>query len=86
MEFAFEQLRHHLRHNDFARAFDDAMQMLEKKIPQGCVIPDDNYDWTVKMIDECIVDTYALAKFKTNRQASYASYSSIPQANSTSSS
>lgn len=43
------------------------MVMCEKKIPQGCIIPDDNYDWSCKMIDECIVDTWALAKFKPQK-------------------
>jgi len=41
--------------------------MFENKIPQGCIIPDDNYDWTCKMIDECVVDSWALAKFKPQR-------------------
>lgn len=34
-------------------------------MPQGCNVPDENYDWTAKMVDECIVDSWALAKFKT---------------------
>eukprot|EP00347_Sterkiella_histriomuscorum_P020695 403336831 len=68
MEFYFEQLRHHLRNGDQMRALDDAMTMCERKLPQGCNIPDDNHDWTAKMADECIVDTWALAKFKTQRQ------------------
>jgi other hect domain ubiquitin protein ligase E3 len=67
MDFYFEQLRHHLRGCDTVKAFEDAMVMLERKIPQGCIIPDDNYDWTCKMIDECIVDSWALAKFKSRR-------------------
>ena len=49
------------------RALDDAMTMCERKLPQGCNIPDDNHDWTAKMADECIVDTWALAKFKSQR-------------------
>ena len=67
MEFYFEQLRHHLRHGDSQKALEDALTMCEKKMPQGCVVPDDNYDWTAKMIDECIVDSWALAKFKSSR-------------------
>ena len=75
MNFYFEQLRHHLRSCDTVKAFDDAMTMLERRIPQGCVIPDDNYDWTCKMIDECIVDSWALAKFKPQRVSSTGSSS-----------
>lgn len=67
MEFYFEQLRHHLRNGDSHRALEDALTMCEKKMPQGCTPPDDNYDWTSKMPDECIVDSWALAKFKTQR-------------------
>jgi hypothetical protein len=47
------------------------MTMCERKMPQGVVIPDETYDWTAKMIDECIVDTWALAKFKSSRHATY---------------
>ena len=65
MEFYFEQLRHHLRHGDAQKALEDALTMCERKMPQGCNVPDDNYDWTAKMVDECIVDSWALAKFKT---------------------
>ena len=64
MEFYFEQLRHHLRNGDQMRALDDAMTMCERKLPQGCQIPDESHDWTAKMSDECIVDTWALAKIK----------------------
>lgn len=69
MEFYFEQLRHHLRNGDQAKALDDAMTMCERKMPQGCTPPDDNYDWTSKMPDECIVDSWALAKFKQGRSS-----------------
>jgi hypothetical protein len=67
MEFYFEQLRHHLRNGDSVKALDDAMTMCEKKMPQGCIVPDEHYDWTCKMIEECVVDTWALAKFKPPR-------------------
>lgn len=69
MEFYFEQLRFHLRNGDQIRALEDAMTMCEKKMPQGCNVPDENYDWTCKMIDECLVDTWALAKFKAPKGA-----------------
>ncbi|CDW79829.1 hect domain and rcc1-like domain-containing protein [Stylonychia lemnae] len=67
MEFYFEQLRHHLRSGEQIQALDDAMTMCEKKMPQGCNPPDDNHDWSSKMADECIVDSWALAKLKTQR-------------------
>lgn len=67
MEFYFEQLRHHLRNGDSQKALEDALTMCERKLPQGCTVPDENYDWTSKMIDECIVDSWALAKFRTAR-------------------
>jgi hypothetical protein len=67
MEYSMEQLRSHLRKGDSGSALRDAMIMFENKIPQGCVIPDDNYDWTCKMIDECTVDSWALAKLKPQR-------------------
>lgn len=67
MEMYFEQLRHHLRNGDSVRALEDAMTMWERKVPQGTHIPDDNHDWTCKMIDECVVDSWALAKFKPPR-------------------
>lgn len=38
-------------------------------MPQGCTVPDEHYDWTSKMIDECIVDSWALAKFKPVRHS-----------------
>jgi len=44
--------------------------MCEKKLPQGCNPPDENYDWTSKMADECIVDSWALAKLKIQRPSS----------------
>lgn len=45
------------------------MTMCEKKMPQGCNVPDENYDWTCKMIDECLVDTWALARLKAPKGA-----------------
>lgn len=54
-----------MRHGDAQKALEDALTMCERKMPQGCNVPDDNYDWTAKMVDECIVDSWALAKFKT---------------------
>ena len=38
--------------------------MLENKLPNGLVIPDENQDWSYKIIDECIVGNWLLAKIK----------------------
>jgi len=35
MEFAFEQLRFPLRHGDHQKAYEEAMIMLENRIPAG---------------------------------------------------
>ena len=64
MEFAFEQLRFPLRHGDQQKALEEALIMLEKKIPAGCIIPDDSYDWSAKMPEECIVGSWFLVKLQ----------------------
>ena len=64
MEFAFEQLRFPLRHGDQQKALEEALIMLEKKLPAGCVIPDDSYDWSAKMPEECIVGSWFLVKLQ----------------------
>jgi hypothetical protein len=38
--------------------------MLENKIPNGLVIPDENQDWSSKIIEECIVGNWLLSKIK----------------------
>ena len=38
------------------------MIMCEKKIPAGCIIPDENHDWTAKVPEECIVGTWCTSK------------------------
>jgi len=45
-------------------AMQDTMTLLEHRLPQGLVIPDENHDWSTKIIDECIVGNWALAKIK----------------------
>jgi len=64
MELSFEQLRYHLRQGNQANAMEEAMVMCEKKMPQGCTVPDDNHDWTAKMVEECVVGSWAIAKLK----------------------
>mmetsp|Transcript_1514 Transcript_1514/g.1801 ORF Transcript_1514/g.1801 Transcript_1514/m.1801 type:complete len:123 (+) Transcript_1514:1233-1601(+) len=62
MEFAFEQLRFPLRHGDQNKALEEALIMCEKNMPKGCVIPDNSYDWSAKMPEECIVGSWFLVK------------------------
>lgn len=62
MNYYFEQLRHHLRQGDQRAAIADAMVLWENKVPNGVVLPSENTDWTAKVADECIVDSWALAK------------------------
>lgn len=38
--------------------------MLENKLPNGLVIPDENYDWSAKIIEECMVGSWLLSKIK----------------------
>lgn len=38
--------------------------MWEKQMPAGTVIPNDNFDWCAKIVDECLVGTWAQAKLK----------------------
>ena len=61
-KFYFEQVRHYLRRNDAANAITDLMVMLDQKVPQGMVIPDESHDWSFKIIDECICEQFLLAK------------------------
>lgn len=47
----------------------DAMEMWERKIPNGVILPCETTDWSAKVADECIVDTWAKANviFSKNR-------------------
>ena len=48
------------------------MVLWEKKVPNGVILPNENIDWTAKVADECIVDSWALAKItfsKSNSQS-----------------
>jgi hypothetical protein len=72
MNYYFEQVRHHLRQGDQRAAISDAMTLWEQKIPQGVVLPAENTDWTAKVADEGIVDTWALAKINFSKSAGQA--------------
>ena len=47
---------------------NDAMTLWENKIPGGVILPHENTDWTAKVADECIVDSWVLAKLTSSRQ------------------
>ena len=69
MNYYFEQLRHHLRGGDERQAIADAMTLWEQKVPQGVLLPAQNTDWTAKVADEGIVDTWALAKINFSKSS-----------------
>ena len=62
MELYFEQLRSHLRRGDQYAALQDALVMCEKKMPAGAHVPDEKYDWSARMPEECIVGSWFLVK------------------------
>ena len=45
-------------------AIADTMVLLERRLPANLYIPDENYDWSAKIIDECIVGNWYLSKIK----------------------
>lgn len=51
------------------------MILWENKIPNGVILPSENTDWTAKVADECIVDTWALAKINFSKQTQFNSSS-----------
>lgn len=67
MQYYFEQIRHHLRQGDQRAAIADALVLWENKVPNGVILPNENTDWNAKVADECIVDTWALAKISLAR-------------------
>jgi hypothetical protein len=70
MDYAFEQIRHHLRRGDQRAALTDALVLWEHKVPAGVALPSENADWTAKVADECIVDSWALAKLTFSKSTS----------------
>jgi hypothetical protein len=70
MIFYFEQIRHHLRQGDQRAALGDAMTLWENKVPNGVNLPSENTDWTAKVADECMVDSWALAKISFSKSSS----------------
>jgi hypothetical protein len=73
MVFYFEQLREWLRKGDSAKALQDALVMCEGKMPHGCIIRDQSYDWSVYIPQQCIIGTWAAATlaFRNDAQSSH---------------
>jgi len=46
------------------------MTLWENKVPNGVILPSENTDWTANVADECIVDTWALAKINFSKSGS----------------
>ena len=44
------------------------MILWENKIPNGVILPCETVDWTAKVADECIVDSWAVAKINFSKQ------------------
>jgi len=76
MNYYFEQIRHHLRQGDQRSAIADALVLWENKVPNGVALPSENTDWTAKVADECIVDSWALAKISFSKASAGAGQSS----------
>jgi hypothetical protein len=76
MNYYFEQIRHHLRQGDQRSAIADALVLWENKVPNGVILPSENTDWTAKVADECIVDSWALAKISFSRTSAGSSQNS----------
>jgi hypothetical protein len=66
-----------LRQGEAANAISDAMKMLENKLPNGLVIPDENQDWSAKIIEECIVGNWLLCKIKHRASSESSQFSMV---------
>jgi hypothetical protein len=51
--------------------------MLENKLPNGLVIPDDSHDWSAKIIEECIVGNWLLSKIKQRGSSESSQFSML---------
>ena len=78
MNYYFEQIRHHLRQGDQRSAIADALVLWENKVPSGVALPSENTDWTAKVADECVVDSWALAKLSFSKATAAAGQGGAP--------
>ena len=66
-ETAVEQVRHRLRSNDIRTATVDAAVLFDRDF-ENIKIPGKETDWSANILDECVVDTWVLAKLKRDRR------------------
>jgi len=68
----FEQLRQPLRKGDHHKAAEIAYILCDQRLPNGCVLPDPNHDWSTISIEEVNLGTWAIANIssKQNRNIS----------------
>jgi len=55
----FEQLRQPLRKGDQAKAAEIAYILCDQRLPNGCVLPDANHDWSTISVEEIVLGTWA---------------------------
>ena len=72
MILGFEQIRHYLRQGNPQRALEEVMFMGNNRLHPGVNLPSENTDWTAKVVEECIIDSWALAKLTFSKSASQA--------------
>ncbi len=63
----FEQLRQPLRKGDQTKAAEIAYILCDQRLPNGCVLPDANHDWSTISVEEINLGTWAIANL-TNKQ------------------
>mmetsp|Transcript_5971 Transcript_5971/g.5268 ORF Transcript_5971/g.5268 Transcript_5971/m.5268 type:complete len:372 (+) Transcript_5971:3382-4497(+) len=65
----FEQLRQPLRKGDHNKAAEIAYILCDQRLPNGCVLPDANHDWSTISIEEIVLGTWAIASIhnKSNK-------------------
>ena len=62
----FEQIRIPLRKGEQERAAEVAYTICENRLPQGVILPDQNYDWASIPLEEIQVGDYLLCKLTTH--------------------
>ena len=57
----FEQLRQPLRKGDQAKAAEIAYILCDQRLPNGCILPDANHDWSTISVEEINLGSWAIA-------------------------
>ena len=65
--YYFEQLRDRLRKGDLNKAMEEALEICDRRLPGGCVPPDENQDWSAFIAEECIAGSWARAKIQLKK-------------------